>query len=141
MFDRFSVTTCHPRGPQLSEYLCVVNITHLLFALSHIVNCLKTITMAFRRIGAKVERKVQRAKEKVKDILRPYASDAGGYPNARRAVGISKSVGKLTLKGVKEFSDAFPPLKSVASALDFILTNVEVRRGALKFSNLPFSPF
>jgi hypothetical protein len=28
--------------------------------------------MAVRRIGAKVERKVQKAKEKVKDILRPH---------------------------------------------------------------------
>jgi hypothetical protein len=137
VFDRFSVTTCHPRGSQPSEYPCVVNITHPLFALSHIVDPPKTITMAVRRIGAKVERKVQGAKEKVKDILRPHTSDAGGNPKARRALGISKSVGKLTLKAVKEFSDAFPPLQSVASALDFIWTNVEVRKYVLGSSNSP----
>jgi hypothetical protein len=48
-------------------------------------------------------------------------------------VEIAKSAGKLTLKALKELSDALPPLKSVASALDFIVTHVEVRRCALQF--------
>jgi hypothetical protein len=56
-------------------------------------------------------------------------------------MGIAKSVGKLTLKGVKEFSDAFPPLQSVANALDFIVTNVEVRKYVLGFSNSPHNSF
>ena len=34
---------------------------------------------------------------------------------------------KLTLRGVKEAADAFPPLKSAAAALCFILDNCEVR--------------
>ena len=34
---------------------------------------------------------------------------------------------KLLLRGVKESADAFPPLKSVASGLCFILDNYEVR--------------
>jgi hypothetical protein len=93
--------------------------------------------MAVRRFGAMVECEVQRTKEKVKDVLRPHASDAGGSPKARRPLGIfkarralriSKSTVKLMLKAIKESSDAFPPLKSVASALDFIWTNVEVRK-------------
>jgi hypothetical protein len=52
-------------------------------------------------------------------------------------MGIAKSLGKLTLKAVKEFSDAFPPLQSVANALDFIWTNVEVCNCILGFSNSP----
>ena len=36
------------------------------------------------------------------------------------------SVAKLTLRGVKEAADAFPPLKAVAGGLCFILDNCEV---------------
>jgi hypothetical protein len=57
--------------------------------------------------------------------------DASENLKARRTMGIAKSVGKLTLKAVKEFSDAFPPLQSVANALDFVVTNVEVRKCSL----------
>jgi hypothetical protein len=44
----------------------------------------------------------------------------------QRAIDIAKSAGKMALKVVKEFSDAFPPLQSVAKALDFVVENVEV---------------
>ena len=37
------------------------------------------------------------------------------------------SAAKLTLRGVKEAADAFPPLKAVAGGLCFILDNCEVR--------------
>ena len=36
------------------------------------------------------------------------------------------SAAKLTLRGVKEAADAFPPLKAVAGGLCFILDNCEV---------------
>ena len=37
------------------------------------------------------------------------------------------SAAKLTLRGVKETADAFPPLKAVAGGLCFILDNCEVK--------------
>ena len=37
------------------------------------------------------------------------------------------SAAKLTLRGVKEAADTFPPLKAVAGGLCFILDNCEVR--------------
>jgi hypothetical protein len=140
MFDRLSFTTCDPRDLQLSGYSYVVNITHSLFSLSHVVDSSKTIAMAVCRFGAKVGDKAQRTGEKFKDALRLHASDAGGNPKAPRPLGISTSV-KLMLKVIKESSDAFPPLKSVASGLDFICTNVEVRKCALEFYNLPYNLF
>jgi hypothetical protein len=61
--------------------------------------------------------------------------DASENLKAREAMGVAKTVGKLMLKATKEFSDAFPPLQSVANALDFIWTNVEVRKYVLGFSD------
>ena len=40
---------------------------------------------------------------------------------------LASSTAKLLLRGVKESADAFPPLKSVAGGLCFILDNCEVR--------------
>ena len=39
---------------------------------------------------------------------------------------IASSAAEMTLRGVKEAADAFPPLKSAAAALCFILDNCKV---------------
>ena len=44
----------------------------------------------------------------------------------RDARALASSVAEFTLRGVKEASDAFPPLKSAAAALCFILDNCQV---------------
>jgi hypothetical protein len=43
------------------------------------------------------------------------------------AIELAKSAAKLALKTVKEVSDVFPPLKSVAAGLSLIVENAEVR--------------
>ena len=43
-----------------------------------------------------------------------------------KLLSLGISAAKLTLRGVKEAADAFPPLKAVAGGLCFILDNVEV---------------
>ena len=40
---------------------------------------------------------------------------------------IVKATGKTLLDGIVKASDAFGPLKSAAAALNFIITNAEVR--------------
>jgi hypothetical protein len=40
---------------------------------------------------------------------------------------MAKSAGKMALRMTREVSDAFPPLKSVATGLSLIVENVGVR--------------
>lgn len=47
--------------------------------------------------------------------------------NKRNLKSLTTSAAKLVLRGIKESADAFPPLKSVAGCLCFILDNYEVR--------------
>jgi hypothetical protein len=49
---------------------------------------------------------------------------------------LATSAAKLVLRGVKEAADAFPPLKSAAGALCFIVDNCEV----WYCSNKPLDP-
>jgi hypothetical protein len=46
--------------------------------------------------------------------------------STQSAIELAKSAAKLTLKTVKEVSDAFPPLKFVAAGLSLIVENAEV---------------
>jgi hypothetical protein len=46
--------------------------------------------------------------------------------SSQSAVELAKSAAKLSLKIVKEVSDAFPPLKFVAAGLDLIVENADV---------------
>jgi hypothetical protein len=47
--------------------------------------------------------------------------------SSQSAIDFAKSAAKLTLKTIKEVSDVFPPLKSVAAGLSLIVENAEVR--------------
>jgi hypothetical protein len=46
--------------------------------------------------------------------------------SGRSAIELAKSAAKLSLKIVKEVSDAFPPLKFVAAGLNLIVENADV---------------
>ena len=46
--------------------------------------------------------------------------------NKKETVDLAKATAVTLLDAVVEFSDAFPPLKTVATALQFIVTRVEV---------------
>ena len=48
-------------------------------------------------------------------------------PGKSKLKSIATSTAKLFLRGVRESADAFPPLKSVAGGLCYILDNYEVR--------------
>ena len=55
------------------------------------------------------------------------AADPGAPPKSKsNIVSLASSAAKMTLRGVKEAADAFPPLKSATAALCFILDNCEV---------------
>jgi hypothetical protein len=55
----------------------------------------------------------------------------GAQPDSKPDLKSLASTGaELILRGVKEAADGFPPLKSVASALCFILDNYQVRRAS-----------
>ena len=52
---------------------------------------------------------------------------SGADKNGSDLKSLASSTAKLFLRGVKESADAFPPLKSVAGGLCYILDNCEVR--------------
>jgi len=58
------------------------------------------------------------------DNNKPGAAADKNKPNSKPS--LASSAAKLFLQGVKESSDAFPPLKSVAGGLYFIMDNCEV---------------
>ena len=60
-------------------------------------------------------------------VLPDGTDDPGATPRGESNVmSLVSSAAKMTIRGVKEASDAFPPLKSAAAALCFILDNCEV---------------
>ena len=87
----------------------------------------------------------KKAKEKLSRIGgrrdgRPVSVGSGGFdrsslslqPDTSGWKDIASSAAKLTLRTVKETSDAFPPLKSVAGGLCAILDNCEVRSAIVR---------
>ena len=56
------------------------------------------------------------------------AANQDGVGESKSDLGsLMVSAARLTLRGVKEAADAFPPLKAVAGGLCFILDNCEVQ--------------
>jgi len=66
---------------------------------------------------------VQKALPPLPNEGKPSGADQGGS----NSKPLASSAAKLFLRGVKESADAFPPLKSVAGGLCYILDNCEVR--------------
>jgi len=66
---------------------------------------------------------VQEVLPRQDDEGQPSGADQGGS----NLKSLASSTAKIFLRGVKESADAFPPLKSVAGGLCYILDNYEVR--------------
>ena len=71
-----------------------------------------------------VSRKGKRNRTNTSDDTADPRAASKGKKNLK---SLASSAAKLTLRGAKEAADAFPPLKSAAAALCFILENCEVR--------------
>jgi len=62
------------------------------------------------------------------EVLRPNEGQpSGADENRSNLKSLASSTAKIFLRGVNESADAFPPLKSVAGGLCYILENCEVR--------------
>ena len=63
----------------------------------------------------------------IQEVLRPNETEPSATGRSKSKLkSLTSSTAKLLLYGVKESSDAFPPLKSVAGGLCFIMDNCEV---------------